>query len=105
LILGLTLILGWVLGLMSRSGGGRYKRELAAERDAHAATKRDYEARIAEHDRRAAEHERRIADYERARPATAYRDGDPRPDLRGEPGPGERVEIDANGNRVIRPIR
>lgn len=47
LILGLTLALGWVLGLMSRSGGARWKRELAAEREAHAATRRDYEARIA----------------------------------------------------------
>lgn len=110
LILGLTLVLGWVLGLMSRSGGGRWRRELAAEREAHAATKRDYEARIAEADRRAAEHDRRIAEYERARPATAYRDEEELPrresridnlDLR----PGERVEIDADGNRVIRPIR
>ena len=108
LILGLTLVLGWVLGLMSRSGGGRWKRELAAEREAHAASKRDYEARLAEADRRAAEHERRIADYERSR--TAYRDETDLPrresridnlDLR----PGERVEIDADGNRVIRPIR
>ena len=107
MILGLTLVLGWVLGLMSRSGGGRWKRELAAERDAHAATKREYEARIAEHDKR-------IAEYERARPAPVYRDervvGDTRADLRNpdlghDVGPGERVEVDANGNRVIRPIR
>jgi hypothetical protein len=106
LILGLTLILGWVLGLMSRSGGGRWKRELAAEREAHAATRRDYEARLAEADRRAAEHDRRIAEYERTRPATAYREEPAGSridnlDLR----PGERVEIDADGNRVIRPIR
>jgi len=109
LILGLTLVLGWVLGLMSRSGGGRWRRELAAEREAHAATRREYEARIAEADRRAADYDRRIADYERARPATAYRDDVPpvresridNLDLR----PGERVEIDADGNRVIRPIR
>jgi hypothetical protein len=106
LILGLTLVLGWVLGLMSRSGGGRWKRELAAEREAHAAAKRDYEARLAEADKRAAEHDRRIAEYERAR--TAYRD-EPvvreskidNLDLR----PGERIEVDADGNRVIRPIR
>ena len=83
LILGLTLVLGWVLGLMSRSGGGRWRRELAAEREAHARTKRDYEARIAELERHRAT----------AAPATA--------ELR----PGERVEIDENGNRVIRPIR
>ena len=50
-ILFLVLVLGWVLGLMSRSGGRRWKRELAAERDAHAATRRDYDARIAELER------------------------------------------------------
>ncbi|HEU4969910.1 hypothetical protein [Sphingomonas sp.] len=104
LILGLTLVLGWVLGLMSRSGGARWKRELAAERDAHAATRREYEARIAEADKRAAEHDRRIAEYERAR--TAYRDEPAGSridnlDLR----PGEHVEVDADGNRVVRPIR
>jgi hypothetical protein len=99
LILGLVLVLGWVLGLMSRSGGSRWKRELAAEREAHAVTRRDYEARIADHDKR-------IAEYERARPATAYRDEAVVHDVRqGDPGPGERVEIDANGNRVVRPIR
>lgn len=51
IILLLVLVLGWVLGLMSRSGGGRWKRELAAERELHAATRRDYEARIAELER------------------------------------------------------
>jgi hypothetical protein len=106
MILGLTLVLGWVLGLMSRSGGGRWKRELATERDAHAATKRDYDARIAEADKRAAEHERRIAEYERARPAAVVRDDAAGSridnlDLR----PDERIEIDADGNRVIRRIR
>lgn len=101
LILGLTLVLGWVLGLMSRSGGGRWKRELAAEREAHAATRRDYEARIAAADKR-------IADYERARPAPAYREEGVRSDSRIDNldlRPGERVEIDEHGNRVIRPIR
>jgi hypothetical protein len=97
LILGLTLVLGWVLGLMSRSGGSRWKRELAAERDAHAATRREYDARLAEQDRR-------IAEYERAR--TAYRDEPAGSridnlDLR----PGEHVEVDADGNRVVRPSR
>jgi len=106
LILGLTLVLGWVLGLMSRSGGGRWKRELAAEREAHVATKRDYDARLAEADKRAAEHDRRIAEYERAREVrrddTVVREG--RIDNL-ELRPGERVEVDADGNRVIRPIR
>jgi hypothetical protein len=101
LILGLTLVLGWVLGLMSRSGGGRWKRELAAEREAHAASKREYDARLAEADRRAAEYDRRIADYERARPAPVRESRIESLDLR----PDEHVEVDAHGNRVIRPNR
>jgi hypothetical protein len=36
-ILALVLVLGWVLGLLSRSGGGRYRRELAEERAARKA--------------------------------------------------------------------
>ncbi|MBA2918177.1 hypothetical protein GON01_04230 [Sphingomonas sp. MAH-20] len=69
LILGLTLVLGWVLGLMSRSGGGRWKRELAAEREAHATYRRDAEARIGELER---ENARYRADLPpRDRPASA----------------------------------
>ena len=51
LILGLTLVLGWVLGLMSRSGGAKWKRELADERRANEAWRKDAEARIAELER------------------------------------------------------
>jgi hypothetical protein len=118
-ILALVLLLGWVLGLMSRSGGRRWRRDLAAEREAHAATRRDYDARLAEAERR----------HDTVRHDTALRDNGPRDtidrdtvhrdtvhrdtvvnrdraatdaaDLR----PGERIEIDADGNRVIRPVR
>ena len=51
IILLLVLVLGWILGLMSRSGGGKWKRELAAERELHAESRRSYEARIAELER------------------------------------------------------
>ncbi|HYZ48720.1 MAG TPA: hypothetical protein VE567_07490 [Sphingomonas sp.] len=89
LILGLTLVLGWVLGLMSRSGGGRWRRELAEERRAHEAYRRDAEARIAE--------------LERTRGAAVNPDYVPA--TSAELRPGERIEVDEHGNRVIRPIR
>ena len=67
MILGLTLVLGWLLGLMSRSGGGRWKRELKTERDNHVVALKDRD------DRLAAAHAR-IAELERARPVTGYAD-------------------------------
>ena len=61
-VLLLVLILGWLLGLMSRSGGGRYRRELDEERRANEAYRREHEARIAAANSR-------IAELERERPA------------------------------------
>jgi hypothetical protein len=76
LILGLTLVLGWVLGLMSRSGGKRWKQELAREREEHKAAIRNRDAQIEAL-------KARTAEIERSRPATAYRtDADDRADLR-----------------------
>lgn len=46
IIIGLVLVLGWLLGLASRSGGGRWKRAYHEERDAHAAYRRESDARI-----------------------------------------------------------
>jgi predicted flap endonuclease-1-like 5' DNA nuclease len=46
IVLGLVLVLGWLLGLASRSGGGRWKRAYHEERDAHAAYRAETEARI-----------------------------------------------------------
>lgn len=65
-ILALTLLLGWVLGLMSRRGSGRYRRELADERKARDIERRELEGRIAhlERDRPATPPPR---DYERRR--------------------------------------
>ncbi|MBA3896852.1 MAG: hypothetical protein H0X36_06905 [Sphingomonadaceae bacterium] len=48
-IVALVLVAGWLLGLMSRSGGGRWRREYEAEREAHLALRRDYEAHLANH--------------------------------------------------------
>lgn len=61
MILGLTLVLGWVLGLMSRSGGGKWKRELKTERDRYALELKERDARLTAANAR-------IAELERARP-------------------------------------
>ena len=63
-ILFLVLLLGWLLGLISRSGGAKWRRAYEAERDARTAEQRDHAAALA-----AAE--ARIAELERARPAVA----------------------------------
>ena len=43
-ILGLTLVIGWLLGLLSRSGGGKWKAAYNRERDAHAALRKEHDA-------------------------------------------------------------
>ena len=43
-ILGLTLVVGWLLGLLSRSGSGKWKAAYNRERDAHLALRKDHEA-------------------------------------------------------------
>ena len=57
-ILLLVLILGWLLGLASRSGGAKWRREYERERDAHVAYRNDQEARIAAANARVAELEK-----------------------------------------------
>ncbi len=57
-VLGLVLIAGWLLGLASHSGGRKWKERYAAEREAHAAARRDADARVAEVENRHAERER-----------------------------------------------
>ena len=99
LILGLTLVLGWVLGLMSRSGGKRWKRELAEERRAHEMARKDYEARLAAADAR-------IAELERSRPATAYReDVDTREDLRRRDSAIDNLDLTDRRYEPVRPRR
>lgn len=53
-ILLLVLVLGWLLGLLSASGGGRWRREYEREREARRAD----EARLQAADARVAEYER-----------------------------------------------
>lgn len=67
-ILALVFVLGWILGLMSRSGGARWRRELEAERHARAEDRRAYEAHLADVERDALD---RRPDYDR-RPAPRY---------------------------------
>ena len=43
-ILGLVLVVGWLLGLMSRSGGGKWKAQYERERTAHQALRKDHDA-------------------------------------------------------------
>lgn len=57
-ILFLVLVLGWLLGLLSRSGGKKWKRAYEAERDARADEQAELEAARA-----------RIAELEAAQPA------------------------------------
>jgi len=63
-ILFLVLVLGWLLGLISRSGGAKWRRAYEAERDARVEEQHEHNAALAE------AHER-IAELERARPAAA----------------------------------
>ncbi|UVO53345.1 hypothetical protein [Sphingomonas sp. SUN039] len=48
-ILGLTLVIGWLLGLLSRSGGAKWKKAYETERSAHLALRKDYDAHLKRH--------------------------------------------------------
>ncbi len=45
-VLFLVLVLGWLLGLVSRSGGAKWRRAYEAERDARIEEQRDHEAAL-----------------------------------------------------------
>jgi hypothetical protein len=70
-ILALVLVAGWLLGLASSSGGKKWKARYLAERDAHAAARKDADARIAAADHRTTELEREHARLATAAPVTA----------------------------------
>lgn len=57
-ILALVLVLGFLIGLAARSGGGRWRREAAAERQARIDAERNHKARIDAANARIAELER-----------------------------------------------
>ena len=65
----LALVLGWLLGLMSRSGGGKWRRQYEAERDARIAVERERDERLTlERDRDNRADEERVAIEEDRRP-------------------------------------
>ncbi|WP_174297733.1 hypothetical protein [Sphingomonas bacterium] len=51
IVLALALVAGWLLGLASHSGGRKWKDRYAREREAHAAARREAEAKLAEANR------------------------------------------------------
>lgn len=67
-VLALVLVAGWLFGLASHSGGQKWRDRYTTERDAHAAYRKDADARVAEArreaDLRATEAERRRAEAE-----------------------------------------
>jgi hypothetical protein len=65
LIVALVFVAGWLLGLASHPGGRKWRERYAAERDAHAAYRRDADARVA-----AAETRHRDLERDHARLAT-----------------------------------
>ena len=66
--LAVALIAGWLFGLASAPGGRRWKDRYTTERDAHAVTRRELEARAATAEARVRELER---DHARLAPAAA----------------------------------
>ena len=60
--LGLLLIAGWLFGLASHPGGKKWKARYLAERDAHAAARKDADSRATAAEQRAVE-----AEHENAR--------------------------------------
>lgn len=38
--------IGWVLGMLSRSGSGKYRKQYEDERDAHQSLRRDYDTHL-----------------------------------------------------------
>lgn len=64
--LALCLVAGWFFGLASHSGGRKWKTRYAAERDAHAAYRKQGDTGLADANRRIAELERENARLARA---------------------------------------
>jgi predicted flap endonuclease-1-like 5' DNA nuclease len=63
-VLALVLVAGWLFGLASHPGGRKWRSRYEAEREAHAAYRREAEARVKTSDDRVAELERRNATLE-----------------------------------------
>ena len=48
-ILGLMLVIGWLLGLLSRSGGGKWKAAYNREHAAHLALRKEFDDHLKQH--------------------------------------------------------
>lgn len=70
-ILALVFVAGWLLGLASHGGGRKWRERYAAEREAHAAARKDVDARVAAAETRTAEVERENARLRSVAPVTA----------------------------------
>ena len=70
-IVALVFVAGWLLGLASHPGGRKWRERYAAEREAHAAARRDVDARVAAADTQRAELERENTRLRAAAPVTA----------------------------------
>lgn len=70
-VLGLLLIAGWLFGLASHPGGKKWKARYVAERDAHAAARKDGDIRANAAEKRVAELERENARLLKAAPVAA----------------------------------
>ena len=46
IVVALVLVAGWLLGMMSRSGGGKWRTQYESERDAHTRLRSDYDAHL-----------------------------------------------------------
>jgi len=66
-ILGLVLILGWLLGLMSRRNASHWRKVYEEERDLRKKLQTDYDARRQDFETRIAASNERIAELERER--------------------------------------
>ncbi len=71
LALAVALIAGWLFGLASHPGGRKWKQRYADERDVHARTRKDLEARLVEREARVTELERDNARLATATPVMA----------------------------------
>lgn len=72
-IIALVFVAGWFLGLASHSGGRKWRERYAAEREAHATTRHDADARVAAAETRQTELEREHARLRAAAPVVTPR--------------------------------
>lgn len=71
LVLGLVLVAGWLFGLASHPGGAKWRNRYAAERDAHATTRKSAQQQHTADTARLADLERDHTRLAKAAPVTA----------------------------------